>query len=112
MPIYEYGCPDCGHDFEALQKLSDPPISTCPSCGATRVEKKISRTSFVLKGGGWYKDHYGLKSGGGSKSESGGDGGASKGGSDTSSAPAPASSSPAGGPSSSTSGTGSSGSAA
>ena len=65
MPIYEYGCRECGHTFERLQKVSDAPIADCPECEvAGTVKKLISRSSFVLKGGGWYKDHYGLKSGG------------------------------------------------
>jgi putative FmdB family regulatory protein len=64
MPIYEYACPDCGHKFDEIQKFTDDPISVCPKCAATNVKKLISATSFVLKGGGWYKDHYGLKSGG------------------------------------------------
>ena len=74
MPIYEYRCADCGHDFEALQKFSDDPITECPVCKAGNVKKRISATSFVLKGGGWYKDHYGLKSGGASEGASGGSG--------------------------------------
>ena len=70
MPIYEYGCGVCGHTFERLQKVSDDPVTDCPSCGDEGgVKKLVSRTSFVLKGGGWYKDHYGLKSG---SSDSGG----------------------------------------
>ncbi len=63
MPIYEYACPDCGHKFEALQKFSDDPITTCPQCQQVKVKKLISATNFVLKGGGWYSDHYGLKGG-------------------------------------------------
>jgi putative FmdB family regulatory protein len=79
MPIYEYGCEACGHTFERLQKVSDQPISDCPSCEAEgTVKKLVSRTSFVLKGGGWYKDHYGLKGGTSSDSSSGSDGGASE----------------------------------
>ncbi len=77
MPIYEYSCPDCGHDFEVIQKFSDDPIKDCPTCKAANVKKRISMTSFVLKGGGWYKDHYGLKSGGSSEGASGGSGGGS-----------------------------------
>ena len=61
MPIYEYQCPDCGYQFEQLQKISDEPIRVCPNCEQTHVRKLVSQTSFVLKGGGWYKDHYGLK---------------------------------------------------
>ena len=64
MPIYEYGYPDCGHHFDVIQKFSDDPVTLCPSCAATNVKKRITASSFVLKGGGWYKDHYGLKSGG------------------------------------------------
>lgn len=64
MPIYEYRCPDCGHEFEIMQRMSDDPVRVCPECSAENVSKLISRTSFVLKGGGWYKDHYGLKGGG------------------------------------------------
>ncbi len=68
MPIYEYGCQGCGHTFEQLQKVSDGPPSACPSCEGPEIKKLVSRTSFVLKGGGWYKDHYGLKSGSGGSS--------------------------------------------
>lgn len=63
MPIYEYACPDCQHRFETIQKISEDPIKVCPSCGAENVKKLVSATSFVLKGSGWYSDHYGLKSG-------------------------------------------------
>jgi putative FmdB family regulatory protein len=69
VPIYEYQCPDCGHQFEQLQKISDEPVRVCPNCAQTHVRKLVSQTSFVLKGGGWYKDHYGLKGGGGGKSD-------------------------------------------
>jgi len=61
MPIYEYACPDCGHQFEHIQKFSDPLLSECPECGVERLKKLVSATSFHLKGSGWYKDHYGLK---------------------------------------------------
>lgn len=69
MPIYEYHCPSCGSDFEKLMRMgADAP--DCPECGGHEVKKKVSRSGFVLKGGGWYKDHYGLKSSGSSPSES------------------------------------------
>ncbi len=71
MPIYEYGCETCGHTFERLQKVSDEPVKDCPECAGGSVKKLVSRTSFVLKGGGWYKDHYGLKGGGSDSSSSG-----------------------------------------
>jgi putative FmdB family regulatory protein len=73
MPIYEYGCQACSHTFERLQKISADPIRDCPDCAEKgSVKKLVSRTSFVLKGGGWYKDHYGLKS-----ASAGSDGGSS-----------------------------------
>jgi len=58
MPVYEYECEKCGHDFEREQRISDPPVKTCPACRSRRVRKLISRSSFVLKGGGWYADGY------------------------------------------------------
>ena len=59
MPIYEYGCEACGHQLEVTQKISDAPLKTCPECGKDALQKLISATAFVLKGGGWYKDGYG-----------------------------------------------------
>jgi putative FmdB family regulatory protein len=58
MPVYEYRCSGCSNQFELRQKFSDPPASTCPSCGAP-VEKLISQTAFTLKGGGWFSEGYG-----------------------------------------------------
>jgi putative FmdB family regulatory protein len=57
MPIYEYKCKACGNEFEYQQRMSDPPKAECEQCGGT-LEKLISRSSFMLKGGGWYKDLY------------------------------------------------------
>jgi len=58
MPIYEYECDKCGYAFEREQSISDPPVKTCPKCRSRKVTKLISRSSFVLKGGGWYADGY------------------------------------------------------
>jgi len=58
MPIYEYLCKACGHEFEKEQRITDKPARKCPSCGAMRAKRLISRTSFVLKGSGWYNDLY------------------------------------------------------
>ncbi|MDE0886005.1 MAG: zinc ribbon domain-containing protein [Myxococcota bacterium] len=58
MPIYEYECTKCGHEFEREQRMSDAPVKTCPECKGRKVTKLISRSSFVLKGGGWYADGY------------------------------------------------------
>ena len=58
MPIYEYECAKCSHQFEREQRMADPPVKTCPKCKGRKVNKLISRSSFVLKGGGWYADGY------------------------------------------------------
>ena len=58
MPIYEYLCKGCGHEFEREQRITDKPVRTCPRCKARKVQRLISQTSFVLKGGGWYSDLY------------------------------------------------------
>jgi putative FmdB family regulatory protein len=68
MPIYEFVCEACGRIVERLQKLSDPPPEACPECGG-KMAKIMSRNSFQLKGGGWYRDLYG--SGGGTTSSRG-----------------------------------------
>jgi putative FmdB family regulatory protein len=60
MPIYEYRCLDCGHEFERMQKFSDPPVDKCPACPGT-VQKLISRSAFHLKGNGWYVTDYARK---------------------------------------------------
>ncbi len=57
MPMYEYKCSSCSHQFELRQKFSDAPVSQCPECGAA-VEKMISATAFSLKGNGWFKTGY------------------------------------------------------
>src|SRR5512134_1640863 len=80
MPVYEYHCKACDHEFEREQRITDEPVRTCPSCGARQVRKLISQTSFVLKGGGWYSDLYASPSGkpGAAEKESGADAPASK----------------------------------
>ncbi len=72
MPVYEYECSACGHQFEEWQKISDEPIKTCPKCKKKKVQKLISQTAFHLKGGGWYKDLYSSTSGSKKDSDSGG----------------------------------------
>ncbi|MFA6284636.1 MAG: zinc ribbon domain-containing protein [Desulfurivibrionaceae bacterium] len=62
MPIYEYQCEACQDIIEAQQSLSDKPLTTCPACEGT-LKKLISRSSFQLKGGGWYSDGYSSSTG-------------------------------------------------
>ena len=104
MPLYEYQCEACEHRFERIQKYSDPPIETCPSCGG-HVKKLLSSPAIQFKGSGFYITDYARKSssdgksGGGSKDTS-----STSGGSDSTSAaskeskdstPAPAKKDPA-----------------
>lgn len=55
MPIFDYQCSACGHRFDVLQKLSDPPLSECPACGEPALKKLLSAPGFQLKGSGWRK---------------------------------------------------------
>jgi putative FmdB family regulatory protein len=64
MPIYEYRCSSCGHELEALQKLSEAPLTDCPSCAKATLVKLVSAAGFHLKGSGWYATDF---KGGGSK---------------------------------------------
>ena len=54
MPIYEYRCLDCNHQEEHLQKVSEAPLTVCPSCGKPSYKKLVSAAGFQLKGSGWY----------------------------------------------------------
>ncbi|MFN7571920.1 MAG: FmdB family zinc ribbon protein [Betaproteobacteria bacterium] len=54
MPIYAYKCDDCGTELEKLQKISDPPLTDCPGCGAPSLAKQLTAAGFQLKGSGWY----------------------------------------------------------
>lgn len=58
MPIYEYQCSKCEHRLEALQKISDAPLTECPACHERSLQKLISAASFRLKGGGWYETDF------------------------------------------------------
>jgi len=77
MPVYEYICKACDHEFEREQRISDRPVKKCPACGAMKAKRLISRTSFVLKGGGWYSDLYSSNRGDSGKRESGAEGSSS-----------------------------------
>ena len=54
MPIYAYKCSSCGHSKDALQKMSDAPLTVCPACGAATFAKQLTAPQFQLKGSGWY----------------------------------------------------------
>jgi putative FmdB family regulatory protein len=101
MPIYAYRCSTCGYAKDALQKISDPVLTVCPSCGAATFQKQVTAAGFQLKGSGWYvTDFRGDNKAGKPPAEGvtvpapakeGGSGGAADAAASTPSAPAPAS---------------------
>ena len=58
MPIYEYRCEHCGHQFDVLQKISEAPLTDCPACAQPALKKLVSAPNFRLKGGGWYETDF------------------------------------------------------
>lgn len=58
MPFYEYRCGACGHELEAMQKMSDNPLTDCPACNGGELVKLVSAAGFQLKGTGWYKTDF------------------------------------------------------
>jgi putative FmdB family regulatory protein len=58
MPFYEYQCKNCGHELEAMQKVSDSPLKKCPHCGKSQLQRLMSAPVFRLKGAGWYETDF------------------------------------------------------
>src|ERR1700704_4696601 len=58
MPFYEYECSNCKFYTEVMQKISDAPLTKCPSCGKKALKKLVSAPNFRLKGGGWYETDF------------------------------------------------------
>ena len=58
MPIYAFQCDACGHQFDRLQKLSDPDPTECPDCGESAVRRQLTAPSFRLSGSGWYETDF------------------------------------------------------
>jgi len=58
VPIYEYQCKECEHCLDALQKVRDEPLLTCPSCGKESLKRLVSAPRFRLKGKGWYETDF------------------------------------------------------
>ena len=113
MPIYAYRCESCGFDKDVLQKMSDAPLTQCPSCGADAFRKQVTAAGFQLKGSGWYVTDFrggnGAKSGAATGAKAAGENASSEGskpagegaasGSSDASAAVPAASTPASTPS-------------
>lgn len=70
MPIYAYKCAECGHEMEAIRKVSDALLTDCPNCGKSALVKQITAAGFHLKGAGWYVTDF-RDSGSGKKKEPG-----------------------------------------
>ena len=89
MPIYAYKCESCGYAKDVLQKMSDAPLSDCPSCGKPSFQKQVTAAGFQLKGSGWYVTDF--KGGGSTAAVAPADSTTSADkGSDAAAAPAPA----------------------
>jgi len=58
MPTYEYRCRECDHEFEEVQRITAPSEATCPECDHEDCQRLMSKTSFVLRGTGWYATDY------------------------------------------------------
>jgi putative FmdB family regulatory protein len=61
MPIYEYICTHCKHQFDELQKIGEPPLEKCPMCAERTLTKLVSAAGFQLKGTGWYATDFKTK---------------------------------------------------
>lgn len=96
MPIYAFACDACEHQFDRLQKLSDPDPDTCPECGAAKIRRQVTAPAFRLAGSGWYETDFKKDSdkrrnlAGDGKGEGKGDGGKASGNGGDSAAPKPA----------------------
>jgi putative FmdB family regulatory protein len=62
MPIYKFKCDSCGYEFTVIRKISDDGEVECENCESNLTNKMLARSSFTLKGSGWYKDGYTNKS--------------------------------------------------
>jgi putative FmdB family regulatory protein len=61
LPLYEYRCTQCGHDFEKIQHFNSKPETKCPECGGT-LQRPLAAPALKFKGTGWYVTDYGSKS--------------------------------------------------
>ena len=80
MPIYAYKCESCGFSKDVLQKMSDAPLSDCPSCGGSSFKKQLTAAGFQLKGSGWYATDFKGGSTAAPATTPGGEGGSGGGG--------------------------------
>lgn len=69
MPLYEYRCKSCDHQFEIQQSFSDDPLTVCPECGGD-LRKVFNPVGISFKGSGFYKNDSRSSSGSSSGSSS------------------------------------------
>jgi putative FmdB family regulatory protein len=79
LPLYEYKCAKCAHQFEKIEKHNAPTTQKCPKCGG-KAERMISAAGIQFKGSGWYVTDYKGKNSGATSVEGSGDGAAGKSG--------------------------------
>ena len=58
MPMYDYQCASCGHQLEAIQKISAAPLVDCPACQAPELKKMLSMPGFRLSRSGWHETDF------------------------------------------------------
>lgn len=87
MPIYAFECTACGHQFDRLQKMSDPDPDSCPACTQGAIKRQVTAPSFRLAGSGWYETDF-KKDGESKRNLAGGGEGVGSGAADTAAKPA------------------------
>ncbi len=64
MPIYNYSCKNCFAEFQKILSIKERDLQLpCPECGSEEIIRVVSKSTFSLKGNGWYKDGYQNKKG-------------------------------------------------
>jgi len=58
MPIYEYRCDACEHEFELLQKINERAKRKCPQCGKLKLKKLLGAPGLKFVGSGFYVNDY------------------------------------------------------
>jgi putative FmdB family regulatory protein len=58
MPTYVYECGKCGHRFEILQSITDPPRRRCPKCRGAVKRVLMPGGGLIFKGSGFYITDY------------------------------------------------------
>jgi putative FmdB family regulatory protein len=68
VPVYEYRCKACAHQFDIHQSFSDDALTECPNCHEPQLRKVFAAVGIAFKGSGFYKNDHGSRAGGPSSS--------------------------------------------